>query len=165
MRQLKWGDIEAHGNKVFYTWSGKGKSRRDEMPHPVWAALQEYAGKAGWTEPDLSSFVFPPFSDTATRLPNVCAQTWTRERAISGREVERIVARLVKHSGLKYSIRVHDLRHTAAMLRRAAGDDVTQVKDLLNHSSLSVTQTYLHALEGREDKSWHAVQLLLGIGG
>jgi integrase len=165
VRKLTWGDIETHGRKIFYTWSGKGKSRRDEIPHPVWAALQDYTFKAGWMAPDSKAFLFPPLSDSSARLPNVCAQTWTRDRAISAREVERILARLIKHSGLKYSIRVHDLRHTAAMLRRAAGDDVEQVSDFLNHSSLTVTQVYLHGLEGREDKSWQAVQDLLGIGG
>lgn len=165
VRTLQWGAIELRGKKHYYRWSGKGKSRTDEIPHPVWAALQAYAAKAGLTELKPDAFIFPPLSDLASRLPNVCAQTWERNHAISAREVERILARLMERSGLKIPLRVHDLRHTAAMLRRAAGDDVEKVSDFLNHSSLSVTQIYLHGLEGHDDSSWRAVQELLGIGG
>jgi integrase len=46
---------------------------------------------------------------------------------------------------------VHDLRHTAARLRREAGADVEEIREFLAHSSLAVTQVYLHRLERKSD--------------
>ena len=46
---------------------------------------------------------------------------------------------------------LHLLRHTAAKLRRDAGESVEDVSRFLDHSSLAVTTTYLRRLEGQED--------------
>jgi integrase len=56
---------------------------------------------------------------------------------------------------------VHIFRHTAAKLRRDAGDTVEEVSHFLDHSSLAVTTTYLRRLEGQEDKSWEKVANLI----
>jgi integrase len=45
---------------------------------------------------------------------------------------------------------VHVLRHTAAKLRRDAGESIEDVSRFLDHSSLAVTTTYLRRLEGQE---------------
>ena len=44
-------------------------------------------------------------------------------------------------------------RHTAAKLRRDAGESVEAVSAVLDHSSLAVTTVYLRRLEGVEDRS------------
>jgi len=49
---------------------------------------------------------------------------------------------------------LHILRHSAAKLRRDAGESVETVSAFLDHSSLAVTPTYLRRLEGVEDHSW-----------
>ena len=57
--------------------------------------------------------------------------------------------RYARLAGLRIdSLHVHTLRHTASMLRRAAGDDVQEISDFLGHSSLAITQIYLQAVEG-----------------
>jgi len=60
-------------------------------------------------------------------------------------------------------ITVHSLRHTAALLRKEAGDDLESVSDFLGNSTLAVTQTYLHKIETRQDVSWFKVSSLLGL--
>jgi integrase len=57
---------------------------------------------------------------------------------------------------------VHIFRHSAAKLRRDAGESVEEVSRFLDHSSLAVTTTYLRRLEGQEDKNWAAVAEAIG---
>jgi integrase len=58
---------------------------------------------------------------------------------------------------------LHILRHTAAKLRRDAGESIEDVSRFLDHSSLAVTSTYLRRLEGQEDKGWGKVAEALGL--
>lgn len=58
---------------------------------------------------------------------------------------------------------VHLTRHTAAKLRRDAGDSVEDVSRFLDHSSLAVTSVYLRRLEGQQDKSWEKVAAAIGL--
>ncbi|MFO7531588.1 MAG: hypothetical protein R6W93_03945 [Candidatus Limnocylindrales bacterium] len=62
-----------------------------------------------------------------------------------------LVAAALRPTGL------HILRHSAAKLRRDAGESVETVSAFLDHSSLAVTTTYLRRLEGVEDHSWERV--------
>jgi integrase len=58
---------------------------------------------------------------------------------------------------------VHILRHSAAKLRRDAGESIEDVSRLLDHSSLAVTTVYLRRLEGQEDKNRRKVAAALGV--
>ncbi len=58
---------------------------------------------------------------------------------------------------------IHVLRHTAAKLRRDAGESVEAVSAFLDHSSLAVTTVYLRRLEGVEDRSWSHVAAVIGV--
>jgi site-specific recombinase XerD len=58
---------------------------------------------------------------------------------------------------------VHIFRHSAAKLRRDAGESVEEVSRFLDHSSLAVTTTYLRRLEGQEDRSWAKVAAMIGV--
>jgi integrase len=58
---------------------------------------------------------------------------------------------LAKAAGLR-RIRLHDLRHTAASLMIAAGENVKVVAELLGHSSPTITQTiYQHVMPGMSE--------------
>jgi integrase len=58
---------------------------------------------------------------------------------------------------------LHILRHSAAKLRRDAGESIEDVSRFLDHSSLAVTTTYLRRLEGQEDKGWGKVAEAIGL--
>jgi integrase len=58
---------------------------------------------------------------------------------------------------------VHIFRHSAAKLRRNAGESVEDVSRFLDHSSLAVTTVYLRRLEGQEDRSWAKVAQAIGV--
>ena len=143
----------------------KGKTRRDQCPQPVWIAIQDYlcaADKLDTIQPE--NFIFTPLTDRATRLPNIDPESWNLDRPLSSREVGRLLKKYARRAGLDPTkIRVHSLRHTAAMLRKQAGDDIDQISSFLGHSNLSTTQIYLHRLEGQTDSSWMRVAALLGL--
>jgi integrase len=58
---------------------------------------------------------------------------------------------------------MHVLRHSAAKLRRDAGESIEEVSRFLDHSSLAVTTTYLRRLEGQEDLGWGKVAEAIGL--
>jgi len=58
---------------------------------------------------------------------------------------------------------LHVLRHSAAKLRRDAGESMEDVSRFLDHSSLAVTSTYLRRLEGEEDRGWGKVAEAIGV--
>ena len=58
---------------------------------------------------------------------------------------------------------VHVLRHSAAKLRRDAGESIEDVSRFLDHSSLAVTTVYLRRLEGQEDRGWGKVAEAIGV--
>lgn len=55
------------------------------------------------------------------------------------------------------------LPHTAAKLRRDAGESIESVSAFLDHSSLAVTAVYLKRLEGQDDKGWSKVAEAIGV--
>lgn len=69
----------------------------------------------------------------AKRLPWAVQRSLLRKRFVAAREA----------AGLPH-VRWHDLRHTYASWLVQAGQPLTAVRDLLGHSSLSVTHRYAH---------------------
>ena len=67
-----------------------------------------------------------------------------------------------KRAGLG-GLKPHDLRHTAAKLRRTNGASIQDVSALLGHRSIATTATYLARMEGEEDKGWEGVATALGV--
>jgi integrase len=72
---------------------------------------------------------------------------------------------VLKAAGLP-RIRFHDLRHSCATLRLAAGDNLKVVQELLGHSSAAFTlQVYGHVVPGLQEQSTRALEArLLGPG-
>lgn len=153
-------DFEWQGKQLFYRWHGKGKAGLVEVPPPVWQSVQDWLTSIGKT----SGPVFIALNDKALNLPNVAAG-WTPDgQPISGNAVSALVKKYARKAGLRADlIHVHTLRHSAAMLRREAGDDVEKIKAFLGHSSLATTQTYLHSLEKKADDGWARVGAMLGV--
>lgn len=172
IRTLRWGDIQIRGGqRVYYDWANKGKSGRNELPTEAWSAVEEYLRLAGrWNAMVDGDYIFVPLSDNILRLrregePLIDAETWTRNRPLSAREVGRLLKRYARLAGLESEqIHVHTLRHSAAMLRlEANGGDVVDLQQLLGHSSLAVTSIYVHKVRGRHDVSWAKAAALLGL--
>jgi site-specific recombinase XerD len=134
-RSARIVDFELREDGYFFRWTGKGKSDVIHVPAQLWNLLSRYVAATGGRL--FTDYIF-----------------WNRAGGgpISDRNVTRIVKDRAKEAGITGRVRVHDLRHTAAFLRREAGADVEEIRDFLNHSSLAITQIYLHKMERNSDK-------------
>jgi site-specific recombinase XerD len=147
---LRAGDIGVEGEVAFYTYRGKGGKRgRRELPAPAYEALVRTLADAG--------------KDLATMRPDESLwQAGAGGRGVTGPTFYQHFRRYLAAAGLPAS-GLHVLRHTAAKLRRDAGESVESVSAFLDHSSLAVTTTYLRRLEGVEDRSWGKVAEAIGV--
>ncbi len=164
-RTIRWEQFERKGHKVYYVWSGKGKKeQRFELPITVWEAVLAYLRASGRETLVEGEYIFLAVTDRAKRLPNVGRGYCREMQPLSARQVGALLKHYARRAGLdEKKVHVHTLRHSAAMLRVEVGDDVEKISAFLAHSSLAVTQIYLHSLEGKQDDSWAKLDTLLGL--
>jgi integrase len=163
-RSARWGDFERRGDEITLRWSGKGKTdQRLRMPLPVWNAVCEYlraAGKLKTVQP--GDYIFTALGRKEQKMPN--GVPVKANSPISAHEVGRLLKRYLRVAGLEVKhITPHSLRHTGAMLQRAAGASDQEIMEFLGHSNLAITQVYLHLLEGNQSSHWMKVSELLGL--
>jgi integrase/recombinase XerC len=144
------GDIEIEGGTVFYRYRGKGGKRgRRELPRPAWEAIRRTLEDCG--------------KELVSMAPEESLwQAGAGSKGISGSTFYARFRRYLVAAGL-LPTGLHILRHSAAKLRRDAGESVETVSAFLDHSSLAVTTTYLRRLEGVEDHSWERVAEAIGV--
>jgi site-specific recombinase XerD len=147
---LNAGDISVEGETAFYSYCGKGgKTGRRELPRPAYEAIVRTLGHCG---KELATM------DPAESLWQACAGP---SGITSGTFYGRF-RRCLRAAGLSPT-GLHVLRHTAAKLRREAGESIEAVSSFLDHSSLAVTTVYLRRLEGVEDRTWADVATAIGV--
>ena len=148
---LKARDLTQEGDAVLYSYRGKGgKYGKRELPEPAFRAVQQALEAFG--------------KDLATLKPNESLWPSSAESGggITSGTFYGNLRRYLKNAGLAPS-GVHIFRHSAARLRRDAGESVEQVSRFLDHSSLAVTTVYLRKLEGDRDGTWQHVAEAIGI--
>jgi len=147
---LTTGNISVEGETAFYTYRGKGGKRgRRELPKPAFDALLVTLGDAR--------------KCIATMAPQESLwQAGAGERGVTSATFYNRPRKYMVAAGLPPT-GVHILRHTAAKLRRDAGESIEAVSQFLDHSSLAVTTVYLRRLEGQTDESWGRVAEAIGV--
>lgn len=68
----------------------------------------------------------------------------------------------VESAGIGWAVRTHDLRHASATWAVKSGVDLHSVRERMGHHSLAVTEVYLHAMVGDEDRISGVFDRLLG---
>ena len=144
------GSIFVEGATVFYSYRGKGgKTGRRELPRPAFEATCTWLTSVG--------------KDLATMQSDESLWPDTRHgHGITSGTFYTNLRCYLRNAGLPAG-GVHIFRHSAAKLRRDAGESVEDVSRFLDHSSLAVTTTYLRRLEGQADRSWAKVAEAIGI--
>jgi len=145
-RTARMDQFEQRDGKVYFRWSGKGhQDDLIEVPQALWEALKTYIHDSG-----------------GRRMGDALFLARHGRHGLSERRVGQIVKRYAHLAGIEGRVRVHDLRHSAAMLRRQAGADVEELRAFLGHSSLATTQVYLHRMEGVSDRRGAQVMEMIG---
>jgi len=130
---LRRGDISCENGTAYYTYRGKGgKQGKRELPRPAFEAIER--ALAAWGRSlaamDPAESLWPSGSSAANG------------RGLTSGTFYGNLRRYLRNAGLPPA-GVHILRHSAAKLRRDAGESVEDVSRFLDHSSLAVTTTYL----------------------
>jgi len=141
---LRAGDLSGSGEQLTYNVRVKGgRTRRRELPGAVAMAiaaslsLKDFRALAE-LEPDRRLFACTPQAFYAN------------------------LARYAARAGVGH-VAPHHLRHTAAKLRRNAGESIEQVAAFLGHRNIATTARYLARLEGETDPGWRRVADLVGL--
>jgi site-specific recombinase XerD len=147
---LTVGDLSFEASTCYYAYRGKGgKTGRRELPQPALAALRAWLAASGRA--------FATMAPDDSLWPSL-----GNGRGITSGTFYANLKRYLRKTGLP-AAGVHIFRHSAAKLRRDAGESVEEVSRFLDHSSLAVTTTYLRRLEGQEDRSWARVAEAIGV--
>ena len=145
------GDLSFDDGTCFYQYRGKGgKTGRRELPRPALDALRSALAAYGRDLEHMSPHESLWPSPAATNGEGL------RSATFYGR-----FRRYLEKAGLPPA-GLHVLRHSAAKLRRDAGESIEDVSRFLDHSSLAVTTIYLRRLEGQEDLGWGKVAEAIG---
>lgn len=126
---LRVGDLSAEGSTVFYVYRGKGgKQGRRELPRPAFDAITTWLASNG--------------EDPATMSPEESLWPGPGGSGITSGTFYTNLRRYLRAAGLPLA-GVHIFRHSAAKLRRDAGESVEDVSRFLDHSSPAITSVYL----------------------
>jgi len=148
---MKAGDLSIDGNQTYYTYRGKGGKRgRRELPQPALDAIRAALAAFG--------------KDMAAMAPEepLWPSSSQNAKGLTSGTFYGNLQRYFRLAGMKPA-GVHIFRHTAAKLRRDAGETVEDVSMFLDHSSLAVTTVYLRRLEGERDQGWVKVAQAIGV--
>jgi integrase/recombinase XerC len=153
--EMKRDNLSNDSDRIFYRYQGRGgKKAKRELPRPAYDAIG--AALAAWGKTldalDANESLWP--TDDSARS--------ARGLGVTSGTFYGNLRRYLRAAGLP-AAGVHILRHSAAKLRRDAGESVEDVSRFLDHSSLAVTTTYLRRLEGQEDRSWRSVAEAIGV--
>ncbi len=147
---LKARDLSIEDGRAFYAYRGKGgKQGRRELPAPAFQAIQRTLTDC---DKQLSSM----------RPEESLWQAGTSERGVTSGTIYLRFRRYLATAGLPSS-GLHILRHSAAKLRRDAGESIESVSQFLDHSSLAITTVYLRRLETQTDQARDKVAIAIGL--
>ena len=162
--RMRWGDLRRDGERVWWLRPGSAGGEADRLPLSVWRAITDYLAAAGRRD-DIQDedFVFTAVTANASRLPTVGERDADENRPLSEREVARMIKRYARIAGMDHrKVSPTTLRHTAAKLRREAGDSVSGISTLLGISTASTHALLRRAAEAGQG-AWVRVEAMLGL--
>lgn len=127
---LKWKHIDFKNNQVTVVAGKGGKSRTTVLLKPAKEILLKWEKKSIY---ERDRFVF----ESAKSMTGHSVRMTNRTAA-------RVFKNFVAKAELSDSIHFHSLRHSCATYLLKQGFSVHEVQKMMGHSSISVTERYLH---------------------
>lgn len=128
---LKWSNIDFEYDFIELLETKSGKSRKIPMSSKLMEVLNDVKNNTEYV-----------FINSSTGMPY--------------NDIKRSFTSLLNKAEIK-EFRFHDFRHTAATRMLEKGADIRTVQEILGHSSVSVTERYIHT-NAKNKKS--AIELL-----
>lgn len=114
---------------------GKGdKPRSFSIPDAVWDAIKAYLEIRGSTEPSDPLFL-------------TLGKRGARPSRITARAVDYLVTTHARRALISKNVTPHLLRHAALSFALGGGASPKEVQEMAGHSSLAITNRYIHMLE------------------
>lgn len=136
---MQWKDVDLEAGKIRIPKSKSGRIRLVNINSNLEGTLQRLKQRNGASS---HLFVNPKTGNPLTT-------------------VKKAFKTACRRAGIK-GLRFHDLRHTFASRLVRMGTDLITVKELLGHSSVTITERYTHTLQEQKQR---AVELLVGSKG
>jgi integrase len=151
---LKWSDIDWHRGTA-------SVCRTIQTSSAAWA-FYDTKRKRSRRVVKLQNFVLEALDDLGGRRETAHDLVFHRDgQPLRQRKVKVEFRGLLAAAGIR-SIRLYDLRHTAATLAVAAGVSVKAISDQLGHASISFTlERYSHVLPSIQDEAAAKVERML----
>ena len=162
--RMRWGHLCRDGERVRWLRPSSAGGEAERLPPAVWRAITDYLTAAGRLDGMRDEdFIFTAVTSNASRLPSVGERDADEVRPLSEREVARIIKRYAQRAGLDpRKVTPTTLRHTAAKLRREAGDSVSGISALLGISTASTHALLRRAAEAGQG-AWVRGEAMLGL--
>jgi len=148
---LRWHDIHtaADGSRYFtYRYKG-GSTKRQTIPPAVWTTIQTYLQATNrWPPANDTDYIFIATTAAAKHFtnngrPQLPADYNPANQPLSANYINRLLKTYGAAAGIPANrLHAHALRHAGARWRKDRGANVYQLRDILGHSSIAVTQIY-----------------------
>lgn len=149
---LTWGAIHETGEGVWFGYRYKGgKLKKQAIPKPVWEWIKAYLELDGrWGKLQPADYIFLATVDTAGRFHRtggrggqVSSGYDPAQQALSPHRVNDLLKKYGRRVGVPdEQLHAHGLRHAGARARLADGAGVHELKDILGHGSIAITEIY-----------------------
>lgn len=147
------GDIVNYGGKIFLRIQGKGRFAKDaevRISEGVYSLIQEYLRERGELKDSA-----PLFASVARR---------NKGDRMTTTSISRIIKSAMRRAGYNSKrLSAHSLRHSAATLALLAGATLREVQMMLRHSSIAITELYLHETDRLKNRAECLVSAAVGI--
>ena len=138
---LKWGNIV--GDMFEYERAKTARSKQESKQISVAIKPETWDIIKKWGQPSLNknAFIFPHLQ------PGMDAE---KERAIYQqltKTINKHMKRIVKEVGIEKNVTTYFARHSFATVMKRSGAQIELISELLGHSSVNVTRSYLDSFE------------------
>lgn len=155
---LKWEDINFRSDsiRIYKTWA----TRKRIIKHQTKTKKDR---RIGITE-KLKEALLIHRERTPYRAPSDhVVYRWKTGRVTDSKTLWEIHSRVIRKAGIKY-INVHGLRHTFATQYLAAGGNLYDLKNILGHATITMTEKYAHLVTGKMKARASVFQIGAGSG-
>jgi integrase len=137
---LTWADIDLH-SKIIQIRDAKGGSHQSFMNEPVKDVLTALKDGKTYKKNDL---IFP--DNKGKRQDHISRTFWETVKEIGfNKDV----------TDKRYRVTFHTLRHTFASWLAIQGTSLYEIKELMGHKSIEMTERYAHLLPDVERKAFN----------